>query len=791
MAARGYFRFMLRSILLSISCCFLVKSSFAQEKFSIQALKQPVEIITDQWGVPHIYAQNEADLFFSQGFYAARDRLFQFEIWRRQATGTVAEILGPREIDRDRGARLFQFRGNMDQELAHYHPRGKTIVESFVAGVNAFIKETEANPALLPPEFAMLGIKPAYWTPWVVVSRHQGLLENLSDEWTNAKAIKAMGLEKFKQLQWYHPNEPDLRLDPSIPDALLEQDVLKFYSAFRKALEFKPEDLVADLRNLSYSDYASLAAQDVEANEEVQKDRIATIGSNNWTVSGTLTQSGFPMLANDPHRVLSTPSLRYMAHLHAPGWNVVGAGEPVIPGISIGHNEHGAWGLTIFATDAEDLYVCQTDPNRPDQYFFQGTWRKMILIRDSIKVKGAPTQYVTHKYTHHGPVLYENADLKVLCAVRCAWLDVGGSPYLSSLRMDQAKTWEEFRQACNYSHVPALNMIWADRKGNIGWQVVGIAPVRRKHSGLIPVPGDGRYEWEGYQPMLQRPNTHNPASGFVATANENLTARNYPYPNSIGFKWADPFRGDRVSEVLSSGRKHTLQDFMALQCDYTSIPARNLVPLLKELPQTDPEIENARQTLLKWDFVLDKNSTAASIYQTWETELLSQIKVLLIPEKIRSSLNPQVYRLIEWLKLPDGKFGENAIQGRDEFVQKALQTAVKKLQDKLGADQSKWIYGQAAFKHVSIRHPLSNAMKPELRNKFDHGPLPRGGNSQTVGNTGPNLNQTHGATFRMVVDTYLSIRTTATFSHSGPTTVISRCSLAGKRSKASVFHNCN
>lgn len=745
---------MLRTILLSIGCFWGLKNSFAQEKFSIQALKQPVEIITDQWGVPHIYAQNEADLFFAQGFYAARDRLFQFEIWRRQATGTVAEILGPREIDRDRGARLFQFRGNMEQEMAHYHPRGKLIIESFVAGVNAYIKETEANPALLPPEFALLGIKPGYWTPWIVVSRHQGLLENLTDEWANAKAIKAIGAEKLKQLQWFHPNEPDLRLDPGIPDALFEQDVLKLYSAFRKALEFKPEDLVADLRNPSFSDYTSLAAQDKEDYEQAQIDRISNIGSNNWIVSGALTQSGFPMLANDPHRALSTPSLRYLAHLHAPGWNVIGAGEPVIPGISIGHNEHGAWGLTIFGTDAEDLYVYQTDPKRPDQYFFQGSWRKLTLIRDSIKVKGAPTQYITHKYTHHGPVLHENADLKVLCAVRCAWLEIGGSPYLASLRMGQAKTWEEFRQACAYSHIPAENMIWADRKGNIGWQAVGIAPIRHKHSGLLPVPGDGRFEWEGYQPMLQRPSVYNPASGFVATANENVTPRNYPYPASLGYKWADPFRGDRVSEVLASGKKHTLQDFMSLQCDYTSIPARNLVPLLKELPQADPEVEKARQTLLTWDFVMDKNSIAASIYQSWETELMAQIKALLIPEKIRSSINPQVYRLIEWLNLPDGKFGENAIQGRDELLQKALQTAVKKLQDKLGTDQSKWVYGQANFKHVSIRHPLSNAMKPELRSKFDHGPLPRGGNSQTVGNTGPNLNQTHGATFRMVVDAY-------------------------------------
>ena len=193
----------------------------AQETLSIPGLSNPVKVVTDQWGVPHIYAQNEEDLFFAQGFYAARDRTFQFELWRRQATGTVAEILGPRELKRDIGTRLFCFRGDMETELRHYHPRGKSIITAFVNGVNAWIALTEKNPSLLSPEFRLLGIKPGKWTPEIVVSRHQGLLGNIGEELSTARAVALLGPEKVQALSWFHPHTPDLTLDPLITRELL------------------------------------------------------------------------------------------------------------------------------------------------------------------------------------------------------------------------------------------------------------------------------------------------------------------------------------------------------------------------------------------------------------------------------------------------------------------------------------------------------------------------------------------------------------------------------------------
>lgn len=732
-----------------------VLSAQTTEKLSIKGLQQPVEIIVDDWGVAHIYAQNEADLFFAQGFSAARDRLFQFEMWRRQATGTVSEILGPRELKRDIGTRLFQFRGDLKAELNHYHPHGEAIITSFVNGVNAYIELTQQNPALLPIEFKLLNIKPQKWTPEVVISRHQGLLGNINEEIRTAQAVAKLGVDKVKELAWFHPGDPILKIDSQIDTSILFQDVIAPYNAYRNGIVFQPSDLVAEARTNDWERFKNLAEIDQKAAHEAMLKGAEMIGSNNWVVNGTHTASGFPILANDPHRAQSVPSLRYMAHLIAPGWNVIGGGEPTIPGISIGHNEYGAWGLTVFGTDAEDLYVYKTNPQNPNQYWYKGAWEDMKIIKETINVKGEKPVTVELKYTRHGPVTYENTAKHQACAMRCGWLEVGGAPYLASLRMDQAKNWEEFREACNYSNIPGENMIWGDKEGNIGWQAVGITPIRRNFSGLVPVPGDGSYEWDGYLEIKNRPHAYNPSNGFIATANENVTPRDYPDINAtVGFSWAEPYRGDRIREVLGSGRKFNLMDMMQLQTDYLSIPARTLVPLLKNLPITDNDkAEDARQLLLHWDDVLDKNSIPAAIYAAWEGRLYSNVRDLTIPEKDRGLIALQTKRIIDWLLLPDGRFGKNPVQGRNDLVIKSLKEAIYNLDKKLGPDRSKWQYGQDNYKHVTIKHVLSNAVKEDVKKLLDVGPAPRGGNGHTVNATGGGDNQTHGASFRIIVDT--------------------------------------
>lgn len=726
-----------------------------RETLAAPGLIAPVEIVTDRWGISHVYAENEHDLFFAQGWAAARDRLFQFELWRRRATGTVAEILGPRELERDVGARLFRFRGDMTTEMRHYHERGDTIIPAFVDGVNAWIERTEREPDLLPLEFGLLGIEPGRWTPEVVVSRHQGLVSNVTRELDNARAVAALGAEAVKELEYYI-GDPDLTIDPAVDVALLDDRILDLYRAHRRPIVFEPEDVAAAHRGDRATFERLAAAQPSEI--DLERNGHDAIGSNNWVVHGTRTLSGYPIMANDPHRAQSAPSLRYWVHLVAPGWNVIGGGEPVLPGVSIGHNEHGAWGLTVFGQDNEDLYVYETHPDDPGRYRHLGRWEEMTVIRETIPVRGRGGVEVELKYTRHGPVVFEDPDNHAAYAVAAAWLDYGSAPYLASLRMDQATTWEEFVEACSYSRIPSENMVWADRAGNIGYQAVGVSPIRPNHSGLVPVPGDGRYEWDGFLPIKALPSVVNPPKGYFGTANNytllDVPAR-YPHWEALHYTWGDQMRAARVEEVLAAARHMTVVDNMRLMMDELSVAARNLVELLRDLPGLDGRADRARRMLLDWDAVLDRESAAAAIYVSWERELRAAVRRTVVPAAARDyvrSVNTK--RLIDWLTAPDGRFGDDPLAGRDAILRETLSAALDGLRDRFGtADATAWQYGGERFKHVLIRHPLSAAVDAGLRRRLDVGPFPRGGYGGTVHNTGNGDNQTSGASFMIVADT--------------------------------------
>jgi penicillin G amidase len=758
------------TVALILSCLFfIINCSFCQSPKT--RLIDKVEIIRDRWGINHIYAQNEHDLFYAQGYCAAQDRLFQLEMWRRQATGTVAELLGPAEIKRDQGARLFRFRvanrAALDAELNHYHPRGATIVRAFVEGINAYITKIKKTPEKLPFEFKVLKTEPGLWTPEIVISRHQGLLSNVRDELNNGRLVHLLGADKLRELQWFHPKtndaEPDLTL--RVPGEQLMQPILELYDAFRLPLKFKPEQ-----------DLLRASATEVENWFDTEKTMV---GSNNWIIDGRHSVSGYPMLANDPHRAQSTPSLRYWVHLHGAGWNVVGAGEPTLPGVSVGHNEHGAWGLTIFETDNEDLYVYEINPKNPNQYKYgptgrQSRWETMRVIRETIPVKGSEPVTVELKYTRHGPVTFEDAKNGRAYAVRAGWLERGCSPYLASLRMNQARNWTEFRQACIQSRIPGENMIWADRKGNIGWQAVGLSPIRptsagRPWTGLVPIPGDGRFEWGGYLPIEKLPHKVNPPEGYVVTANNNLIEpapadrsnrpTDFPNRSAIGWVWSGPSRAHRIEEVLTNGQRKTLTDFTRLQTDYLALPARRLVPLLEPLVAEDTPTEQASSLLRKWNFQLEPGSVAASIYVAWETQLRQALYQVMVPESAQPYLRSlPTKRVLDWLTSPvilvSGSQGQpTRLMDRDSLLLTCLTRAVTDLTKRLGPDLDEWQYGQRTNKHITLTHPLSALVSEEQRKRINLGPIPRGGYAETVNNTGNSLNQEHGASFRIVVDT--------------------------------------
>jgi len=750
-ATQSYLR-LLGLALVVVALPFYIRAANPSAEVIITpGLTEPVEILKDRWGISHIYAKNETDLFLAQGYNVARDRLFQLELWRRQATGTMAEVLGPKELKRDIGNRLFMYRGNMMQELNWYHPHGTAIVEAFVAGINAYIAETQRNPALLAPEFQMLSLKPGKWTPAVVISRFNGLLGNLNQEMNMALAIRTIGVEKVKALYHFQPDNPKLEMDPTIDPLLLSKDILNVYTAFREPVKFTADELTAEFRG----DPKVLMGLDLEISRPSALDlsmRQEDVGSNNWVVGGKLTASGFPMMMNDPHRAQGVPSLRYWVHLVAPGWNVIGGGEPSLPGVSIGHNDFGSWGLTIFGSDSEDLYVYDTNPANSSEYKYHDTWQPMTVIKDTILVKGQPAAAVELKYTRHGPVVYEDKSHHKAYAVRAAWRETGSAPYLASLRMDQAHSWQEFEEACSYSRIPAENMVWADKDGNIGYQAVGIAPLRPNWSGLVPVPGDGRYEWDGYLPIKALPHVLNPEKGFFNTSNNYLVPREWPYKEALHYLWADPYRADSVEEFLKSGRMFNVSDMIQLQNNDLSIPARSLVPLLRDLPFSKATSQQSAVRLLHWDYVLDKDSVQAGIYEMWQRRLMTNMRDVSVPREARDYIGmPEMTKIVAWLQAPDGRFGPDPIAGRNALLMKSLDEAVASLIERLGRDAEAWKLG--AYHHATIPHPLSPALKAELRVRYDVGAAPRGGDSYTVTATGGGDNQTSGGSFKIIVDT--------------------------------------
>ena len=704
------------------------------DSFQIQGISDEVEVLRDNYGINHIYANNQDDMFFMQGYLAAKDRLFQFEIWRRQATGTVSEVFGEEEIDRDIGTRLFKFRGDIKDELNHYHKDGFKIVSSFVSGVNKYIEEVNSNPELLPIEFKVLGIKPDIWTNEVVISRHQGLLGNIDQELNIGRAVSLIGEKKVKELMWFHPKEPSLKLDKTITYDDLKQDILRLYNAYREPIKFKGEYVLDKYRS-----------KDLMANVD-ESNLISdeySIGSNNWALSGNKSFNGFPILANDPHRSLSNPSLRYMAHLVAPGWNVIGGGEPEIPGISIGHNGIGAWGLTVFRTDAEDLYVYELNPSNLNQYRHNGQWKEFNKINETIKVKNKSDIDVELLYSVHGPVTLVDKNRNKAYAIKNGWSEIGGSPYLASLRMDQAKNWEEFRDACTYFNIPGENMVWADKYGDIGWQAVGIAPIRKNHSGLVPVNGNGKFDWEGYLPIIEKPNSFNPENGYLSTANQNVTPESYNRWDAVGYSWSDPYRGNRIKSVIESKEKFNMEEMIDLQVDYYSMPSEEIIKL------ASGNILNYIdyfEKLEKWNNVLDKNSIEAGIYVEWQSQIYFEFINTYVPNSVKKYLDIQIFRIIETIS----NMNES---NRAKFLNKTFNASIDNLKDRYGEDSKNWVYGQDEYKHVKIYHPLENVVNDSIKGLVELKTYPRGGDGFTPGSTSSNLNQRSGGSFRVVINT--------------------------------------
>ncbi len=682
----------------------------------LRGLEKPVKVLRDEWGIAHIYAETQNDLFFAQGFVAAQDRLWQMDLWRRQGEGKLAEVLGEKAIERDKFARLLRYRGDMKAEWESYAPDAKPIIESFVRGVNALI---ESSGDRLPIEFQLTGTKPEPWTPEVCLTRMAGyvMTRNASTEVQRAVLARQFGKEFVDE--WIE-TEPDkkLELPPGLDLEGIDSKILASATAAGGPIVFNPSD-----------------------------------GSNNWVIDGTMSATGKPLLANDPHRTIALPSLRYMVHLVGPGWNVIGAGEPALPGVAAGHNERVGFGFTIVGIDQQDLYVEEVNPANPNEYKWKGAWRKMRVERESIRVKGeAKPREVELKFTHHGPVIYEDAARHRAYALRWVGSEPGSAGYLASLTLNRVQNWNQFVKAMDRWKVPSENLIYADVDGNIGWVAAGMTPVRKGWSGLVPVPGaEGKYEWQGFLPASALPQTYNPAAHYVATANHNILPAGYN--KELGYEWSNPLRFWRIREVLTSAnRKFDIEDFQRLQHDVTSLTARDLTGLLKQAKGAPAALQPFVQMLTDWDNRLEKDSGSAALFEIWLNKLPARIfRTHLSPDQWRAvGARVSILKTIVALKSPAARwFGEDPAAGRDRALHDSLAEAVAEAKKLLGEDASKWRWGtlhKAPFKH-------SLATNAERAAFFNLPEIERSGDGNTVNNTsGPNFQQNHGASFREILD---------------------------------------
>ena len=688
-----------------------------EHEIELKGLAEPAQILVDKWGVPHIYAQNYYDVFFVQGFNAARDRLWQIDTWRRRGLGKLSEVFGDNYIEQDKAARLFLYRGDLYSEWLAYGNDAKRITYSFAQGINAFIELTKDQPKLLPLEFELLDYKPEPWSAADIVKiRSNGLWRNVTREVWRAQLACSNKLPlaaKWKKLEPEWKTKVPLGLDPCV----IPSDVLDKYLLAKAPVSF--EDPIS----------GAMVTKSADPFDE-------QLGSNNWAVAPSRTTTGRPILADDPHRSHAVPSLRYISHLVGPGINVIGAGEPALPGISIGHNERIAFGLTIFPIDQEDLYVYE---KKRKGYRYGSHYEPFKKVTESLLVKDSTPVDIEMKFTRHGPVIHETK--KHAFVLRAAWLEPGMAPYFGSIEYMGAENFRSFVAALNRWGAPSENQVYADIEGNIGYKPAGRFPKRDNWDGLLPVPGDGRYEWDGYFDMDSLPIEYNPPRGYTGTANSMNLPANYPIKDfKVGFEWSAPWRYKRIMESLSTDVKHSLEHSSQLQRDYKSLLAKAVIKKLPDLSQYDINL------LTNWDFTLASDSAAAALWAVWYYKhLVPNIKILIDPYGQRPSGSSEIDSLMV-LELLDTQKGKS-------IAYKSLESAIAALKISLGESPEKWQWGD--LHQMRFSHPLINVVKEEVQKDLAIIPYPRGGSANTTNNTGfsgKNFDVRSGASFRMVID---------------------------------------
>jgi penicillin amidase len=571
----------------------------------LRGIAAAIDIVRDAEGIPHIYAQSANDAYFALGFVHAQDRLWQLELNRRIAAGRMAEILGPNAIATDRFLRTLGVRRNAEAIFARLSPDTRSALDAYANGINAYL---DSRKGPLPPEFIISGAPaPAHWQPadsigWQTMMAWD-LGANWSQELLRMRLAQRLSLDQINEFLPPYPGDPVMKT----------RDYTKLY----RELAGTTQQLSA-VAKIAYPSY------------------VEGMGSNNWVLSGALSQTGKPLLANDPHLGLSAPGLWYFAHLSAPGLNVIGATLPGIPAVILGRNDRIAWGFTNTAPDVQDLYIEKINPANAMQYKTPDGWADFGTRQETIKVKGQPDVVIDVRETRHGPVI--TGALPIIArapvdakrhVIAFAWagLRPDDMTLQAGIEMNRAQNWRQFLDAVKDFGAPQQNMVYADVDGNIGLIAPGRVPVRKPENdlkGLAPAPGwDARYDWAGFIPFDELPRRYNPKSQRIVTANEKIVGAEYPH--FLTSEWALPYRANRIVELLEAQPKHDLNSFARIQKDHVSLAALELLPLLRHTAPRSEQAKSALDALMRWNGSMDADAAEPLIFTAWMREASRQI----------------------------------------------------------------------------------------------------------------------------------------------------------------------
>ncbi len=766
-----------------------IRRSFPVVDGNLQAagLIAPVDIYRDESGIPQIYAANQHDLFFAQGFVHAQDRFWQMDFWRHLSAGRLAEMFGEGQLETDLFLRTLGWRRVAQLELEAADANTHSILEAYAAGVNAYLAEHQGSElsleysilALLSPDYSPEPWKPLDSMTWAKVMAWD-LGGNMDDEIEKAILLDSLSAEQVAELLPGYPADGPLIVTHSQSASI---------PAGGKTI------------NLSLAGMIQPALLEIASRLErvppMLGERGVGLGSNSWAINGQRSATGMPILANDPHLGVQMPSIWYEIGMHCTlvsaecplevtGFSFAGA-----PGVIIGHNARIAWGLTNVGPDVQDLFIEKINPENPDQYEVNGAWQDMVLVDETIRVAGGGEVPLKVRYTRNGPIISDTyglleefndrsgIELPQTYAISLRWtaLDVG-NPFPAVLRFNLAQNWDEFRTAARDFVVPSQNLLYADVDGNIGYQMPGNIPIRAQGDGTLPVPGwTDEYQWQGYIPFEELPFTFNPPEGYIVTANNAVVGEEYPY--LITSTWDYGYRAQRIIELIETASGPlSLEDMQRIQADNQDLNAELLVPILLAIPLNDSRLETRRALLKDWDFQSHMESAPAGLFASFWKHLLARTFTDELPEDYLPEGSSRWFTVIHQLAMkPDSPWWDDhttpAVEQRDDIFLAALEAAIDELEGTLGKDPQGWHWGQmhtVLFQNASLG---KSGIAP-IDALFNRGPFEAGGGASIVNATGWKASKDYTVTslpsMRMLIDlgnleNSLTIHTTGESGH--------------------------